>query len=290
MKPNRWLRVVSGAVLAVAGALAALHAQAGTTSKDAEWPMYNRDLAGTRYSPLKQITTGNVATLARAWSYPLGRDKTAGSLSGGSEFTPIVVNGVMYVAASDRVAALEPETGRELWRYQVTNGVPSRRGVAYWPGDAKPSAAHLLHRRAPSDRADGARGRTGRRLRQGRRSRHGRAVQLGADRLQEPADRRHERIARRRARVRRADRRERCGSSTRWRSLAIPPTRRGTPRAGRTAPAPTAGRSRRRSMPSEACSTSRSKRRGPTITGAAIGSATICTATRSSRSRPTPAS
>src|SRR4029453_1341708 len=36
-----------------------------------ELPMYNRDLAGTRYSPLKQITTGNVSKLVRAWSYPL---------------------------------------------------------------------------------------------------------------------------------------------------------------------------------------------------------------------------
>ncbi len=97
--------------------------------------MYNRDLGGTRYSPLKQITKANVEKLTRAWAYPLGRDQTAGTLSGGSEFTPIVVNGVMYVAASDHVAALEPETGKPLWRYTVTGGVPSRRGVTYWPGD-----------------------------------------------------------------------------------------------------------------------------------------------------------
>jgi glucose dehydrogenase len=98
--------------------------------------MYNRDLSGTRYSPLEQINAGNVSKLARAWAYPIGRDATAGTLSGGSEFTPIVVNGVMYVAASDRVVALEPETGREVWRYPLKTGAPSRRGVAYWPGDA----------------------------------------------------------------------------------------------------------------------------------------------------------
>src|SRR4029077_7128905 len=34
------------------------------------------------------------------------------------------------------VAALDPETGRETWRYQVRDGVPSRRAVAYWPGAA----------------------------------------------------------------------------------------------------------------------------------------------------------
>ena len=36
-----------------------------------DWPTYNRDLAGTRYSPLTQINTKNVATLAPAWSYRL---------------------------------------------------------------------------------------------------------------------------------------------------------------------------------------------------------------------------
>jgi len=30
--------------------------------------MYNHDLAGTRYSPLTQITTKNVANLKQAWA------------------------------------------------------------------------------------------------------------------------------------------------------------------------------------------------------------------------------
>ena len=33
--------------------------------------MYNRDLAGTRYSPLTQINTANVANVKLAWSYKL---------------------------------------------------------------------------------------------------------------------------------------------------------------------------------------------------------------------------
>ena len=132
---HRFARLGWAIVWAAAAALPAVHAQganaqnAGTSKGD--WPMYNRDLAGTRYSPLAQITTGNVARLTRAWSYLLGRDQTAGTISGGSEFTPIVLSGMMYVAASDRVVALEPETGKEVWRYHVRNGVPSRRGVAY---------------------------------------------------------------------------------------------------------------------------------------------------------------
>src|SRR4051812_26531178 len=101
---------VPAALLVAVGLIAGLRAQTGramlSSAPSADWPMYNRDLAGTRYSPLKQINAGNVARLTRAWSYLIGRDATAGTLSGGSEFTPIVVNGVMYVAASDRVVAL----------------------------------------------------------------------------------------------------------------------------------------------------------------------------------------
>ena len=38
---------------------------------DGDWPFYSRDLAGTKYSPLTQITTDNVATLTQAWSVRL---------------------------------------------------------------------------------------------------------------------------------------------------------------------------------------------------------------------------
>ena len=36
-----------------------------TRNAAADWPMYNRDLAGTRYSPLTQINTTNVARLTQ---------------------------------------------------------------------------------------------------------------------------------------------------------------------------------------------------------------------------------
>ena len=68
-----------------------------------DWPMYNRDLAGTRYSPLAQVNTRNVARLTKAWSFRLN--------ARASEATPIVVNDVMYLPAGTRVVAVEPETG-----------------------------------------------------------------------------------------------------------------------------------------------------------------------------------
>jgi quinoprotein glucose dehydrogenase len=99
-----------------------------------DWPTYNRDLAATRFSPLTQISTGNVARLEQAWSYFLlaGRAPTAG---GTYEVTPVVVGGVMYLPAGDRVVALDPETGKESWRYELGKERASPRGVAYWRGD-----------------------------------------------------------------------------------------------------------------------------------------------------------
>jgi quinoprotein glucose dehydrogenase len=101
-----------------------------------DWQSYNHDMASTRYSPLKQINAKNVATLKTAWTYSLkGEGPPPRFGGGGSEATPIVVNGVMYTTASARVVALEGATGKEMWSYTVTNGRPSTRGVAYWPGD-----------------------------------------------------------------------------------------------------------------------------------------------------------
>ncbi len=136
-------------VLAGCGALCA------QTSKidPGDWPDYNRDLGGTRYSPLDQINTRNVAKLQPAWSFSLtasgattGTDESPFAAEGGrggrggprgisSEATPIVVRGVLYLPAGNRVVALDPETGNEIWAYRLQTGSASSRGVSYWPGD-----------------------------------------------------------------------------------------------------------------------------------------------------------
>jgi quinoprotein glucose dehydrogenase len=109
-----------------------------------DWPSYRHDEAGTGYSPLRQITTRNVASLTRVWTYGLpastaGSAATVGRGAGtgavNSQATPIVVNGVMYLPAANRVVALDPETGSVVWEHVVMGGAPSRRGLAYFPGD-----------------------------------------------------------------------------------------------------------------------------------------------------------
>ena len=128
--PASLMKVFLGALLAVFLAQCAGVQQQTTATPSADWPMYRRDLAGTGYSPLTQITTSNAANLTRVWSYSLESVEPAGDGRGpNSQATPIVVDDVLYLTAADRVVALEPTTGREIWRHPVVDGGPSRRGL-----------------------------------------------------------------------------------------------------------------------------------------------------------------
>ena len=132
----------------VGAALIGLLAQtAGTQQQNAatatDWPSYRHDESGTGHSPLRQINVGNVASLIRVWTYSLQGEASAapnagrGGGAGGvnSQATPIVVNGVMYLPAANRVVALDPESGKSIWEHVIEGGAPSRRGLAYWPGE-----------------------------------------------------------------------------------------------------------------------------------------------------------
>lgn len=126
-----WMKAVLCCVLA------ALYVQPGLCQGSGDWPMYGRDLASTRFSPLTQINAQNVANLKMAWSYPMRPGGKGPSAASFNEVTPIVVNGVMYLPAGNRVLALDPDTGKEIWVYERPNGLVSARGVAYWPGDGQ---------------------------------------------------------------------------------------------------------------------------------------------------------
>jgi glucose dehydrogenase len=121
----RMARIVCLAALPAAFFAAAAQAQKTT----GDWPMYRHDPAGTGYSALKQINAKNVTNLTQAWTMKLVE-------RGGLEVTPIAVNGVMYLSAGNKVLAVDPETGKEMWHYDVAASQASSRGVAYWPGDS----------------------------------------------------------------------------------------------------------------------------------------------------------
>src|SRR4030095_549431 len=125
-----WLIVIAGA----AGLIAQTPQNGRTANAAADWPTYNPDLAGTRFSPLTKNNSENGSRCVQTGTYPI-RPEGPPSPFGGSEAAPIVLNGVMYLPATNRVVALEADTGKEMWQYEVTGGQVSRRGVSYWPGE-----------------------------------------------------------------------------------------------------------------------------------------------------------
>ena len=61
----------------------------GSTLVGQDWPTQNYDLAGTRFSPLKQINTTNVSRLKQVWTFKLRTDDKTPFQA--SEAVPIVV-------------------------------------------------------------------------------------------------------------------------------------------------------------------------------------------------------
>ena len=122
---------------------------------DQDWPHYGGDQGGMKYSPLADINTANVAQLKLAWQWNTGEEplKDFGTSPGVFEATPVVVDGVMYLSTPyNRVVALDPASGRELWAYdpkayvdgQPPNGMGFvHRGVAVWR-DTRTGALRVL--------------------------------------------------------------------------------------------------------------------------------------------------
>ena len=111
------------------------------------WPSYNGDYTGRRFSSLQEINRTNVAKLRAAWVFHPG-------LTQKLEATPVVIRGVMYMTASNDVFALDAGTGRTLWHYArpVSSGLiddaaaHKNRGVAVWEDSVyvETDDAHLL--------------------------------------------------------------------------------------------------------------------------------------------------
>jgi alcohol dehydrogenase (cytochrome c) len=113
----------------------------------ANWPSYNGDYTGRRYSALREINTTNAHQLRAAWVFHPGNSQNL-------EATPVVIRGVMYVTAANDVFALDARTGRQLWHFHrpVSSGLlddaaaHKNRGVAVWQNSVflQTDDAHLL--------------------------------------------------------------------------------------------------------------------------------------------------
>lgn len=113
-----------------------------------EWAVYGGDGGGQRYSAAREITAKNVSKLKVAWQYgidPRGIDLSAGNrIVTSTEAVPIMVGGVLYApTVRHTIVALEPETGKEIWKYELGSASAPLRGVTYWAGDRQAPAQIL---------------------------------------------------------------------------------------------------------------------------------------------------
>ncbi|MBV9767689.1 MAG: acido-empty-quinoprotein group A [Acidobacteriaceae bacterium] len=75
----------------------------------ADWPTFNGDYSGKRFSALSQINQQNVQRLTLAWVLqPQSVDIKS---------SPLVVNGILYFTTPDNVWAADARTGRIIWHY-----------------------------------------------------------------------------------------------------------------------------------------------------------------------------
>ena len=170
-------RTILIAACLAAGLVAARSAGAQTPAPaTADWPVTEGAPGGGRFSPLADIRRENVASLRVAWRYRHG-DFFEGAfplrVNRGSAFesTPIVVDGrLFFTTPRNRVIALDPEDGRELWTFDpkldrraAYANMWINRGVAYWrdasaegPCSARVLLATLDARLVALDAASGA--------------------------------------------------------------------------------------------------------------------------------------
>lgn len=125
------------------------------------WITNGGNTTNNRYSSLDQINTSNVSNLKEAWHIHLDGSGIQAKYS--AEATPIVYNGVMYVATgNDDVFAVNAATGERIWTYQskINQTINTaccgwdNRGVAI--GDGMVYVAQLDGRLVALDQATGA--------------------------------------------------------------------------------------------------------------------------------------
>lgn len=95
---------------------------------------YGMGYNNQRYSPLKQINTRNVGKLQPVWAYSLNNPQ-------GQEAQPIVHQGVMFITTHNSTVALNPLTGKQIWKHEIELpqdvfkmaccGIVNRGAVAY---------------------------------------------------------------------------------------------------------------------------------------------------------------
>ena len=138
-------RVIASAALLGAAILSTASPSAGQPATMIEWPYVGSGQAQTKYSTAGEITAANIGELAIAWQWRPNEMpfEQYGTRPGPFQATPIMIGNILYLSTMyARVAALDAETGAELWIFDPgayesgPKGAGPRgfkhRGIAYW--------------------------------------------------------------------------------------------------------------------------------------------------------------
>lgn len=116
------------------------------------WESWGGDPGGSRFSPLREITSDNVGQLIRAFEFHTGDVTTRPpEVMRRTKFeaTPLLVeDSLIFCSPFNEVIALDPGTGAQKWRYDPKIAIDQRpanryvcRGVTYWVDDTAPPGA-----------------------------------------------------------------------------------------------------------------------------------------------------
>ena len=95
-----------------------------------DWPAYNRDLQGDRFSPLQEINLTNVSLLAPACTYDTGENTSF-------EGSPVAAGGIIYVTTHNTTYAIDGATCQLKWKHAREaphNRLNVNRGAVYYQG------------------------------------------------------------------------------------------------------------------------------------------------------------
>jgi PQQ-dependent dehydrogenase (methanol/ethanol family) len=136
------VRTMLRALVAVVGLglLLLLPSSGSGAGGDAGWLSFGNTPDQNRYSPLTQIGPSNISDLGRA--YTVDFQAVDPSVRRGEQSFPIVTDGKLFMTTNDdNVWALDPTTGKILWRWRPDNvavfknfGIVANRGVAVCDG------------------------------------------------------------------------------------------------------------------------------------------------------------
>jgi quinoprotein glucose dehydrogenase len=122
-------------VLLLAGASAAVAQEKFGSA----WDHYGGGLHGMQYSRLSQISAENVHSLKEAWRFRTGELAHGHREPFAFQANPILVEGRLYLPTGSAIVfALDPATGKEIWRYdpKIDRSKPhaeiANRGVTSW--------------------------------------------------------------------------------------------------------------------------------------------------------------